>query len=202
MANTALSQVMNGAKDIKSLTENQAKSALAQATGKIGKVNKAAAKLKENGGAAVSMALHTGETVGTTFMASMAEGFAISKGKSLKVGPVDLRVIGSVPLIGWGFIDCLRGKGGGHQLAIGTGLLCSATASLGLQAGQALAEKRDASANGKADTPAAEPTAPHQLTAEDDLTIALTPTTAGAREIHLDGQRGRKNRKGRKLANG
>ncbi|MFT5686103.1 MAG: hypothetical protein ACI8RZ_007058 [Myxococcota bacterium] len=195
MANTALQQVMNGNKDIKSLTENQAKSALAAATGTISKTKKAAASIKAHGGATVSMVLHSAETTGTIFMASMAEGFAIAKGKSLKVGPVDLRIITGLPLMGWGLVDCLRGKGGGHQLALGTGLIGSATASLGLQAGQALAEKRGA--NGKAD--AAAP-APHQVTEDPGLSIALTPTTEGSREIHLDGNRRKKKRKLRQNA--
>jgi hypothetical protein len=85
MANTALQQVMNENKDIKSLTENQAKSALAAATGTISKTKKAAALIKAHGGNAVSMVLHSAETTGTNFMSSMAEGFAIAK--SLKVSP-------------------------------------------------------------------------------------------------------------------
>lgn len=180
MASAPLAQVMSGNKDIKSLTENQAKSALAQATSKISSTKKAAAALKANGGAAVSMVLHSAESGGTLFLASMAEGFAISKGKSLKVGPVDIRAALAIPLQGWGIIDCLRGRGGGHQLAIGNGLMGSALASLGLQAGQALAEKQ---AGGKTEeAPAANPA---QIPEDDGLTIAVTPSTQGAREVLL-----------------
>ncbi len=179
MANAALQQVMSGNKDIKALTENQAKSALAASVGQISKAKKAAIAIKENGGAAVSMVLQSAESGGTLFLASMAEGFAVSKGKSLKVGPVDLRLVGALPLQAWGIIDCLRGKGGGHQLAIGNGLMGSALASLGLQAGQALAEKQ---AGGQTNATAA---APAQIPADDGLTIAVTPSTQGGREVLL-----------------
>ncbi len=176
MANNALQQVMTGGKDVKSLTENQAKSALAAATGQISKAKKAAASIKENGGNAMSMVLHSAESGGTLFLASMAEGYAVSKGKSLKIGPVDLRFVLAAPLQAWGIVDCLRGKGGGHQLAIGNGFMGSALASLGLQAGQALAEKQ---AGGSTQTAAA----PAQLQ-DDGLTVAVTPIEGG-REIHL-----------------
>ncbi len=177
MASNPLQQVMAGQKEVKSLSESQAKSALAAATGKLASAKKAAASIKEHGGSAVAMVLHSAESGGTLFLASMAEGYAVSKGKSLKVGPVDVRAVLAAPLQAWGVVDCLRSKGGAHQLAIGNGLMGSMLASLGLQAGQALAEKQ---AGGVAQAPAA----PAQLP-DDGLTIAVTPSTQGAREIHL-----------------
>jgi len=182
MAANPLKQVMSGAKDIKALSDNQARSALAAATGQISRTKKAAAALKENGGKAVAMVLHSAESGGTLFLASMAEGYAVSKGKSLKVGPVDLRIVGALPLQAWGVVDCLRGKGGGHQLAIGNGLMGSALASLGLQAGQALAEKQ---AGGSPQTQTVETPQPSQIPEDNGLTIAVTPSTQGAREVLL-----------------
>ncbi len=176
MATSALQKAMNSS-DLKGMSENQLRSALGQAMGKISSTQKIAKTMKENAGTAASHLLHTAETQGTLFLASMAEGHQIAKGKSLKLGPVDARLVTGIPLLAWGMTECLRGKGGTHQLAIGNGLIGSAVASLGLQAGQALAEKRGA---------APAPAAPAQIE-QDGLTLQLTPEAPvqGVREVLL-----------------
>ena len=178
---SALQKAMNSG-DLKGMSENQLRSALGQAMGKISSTQKVAKTMKENAGTAASHLLHTAETQGTLFLASMAEGHQIAKGKSLKLGPVDARIVTGLPLLAWGMTECLRGKGGAHQLAIGNGLIGSAVASLGLQAGQALAEKRGAEPVAANTTN----TAPAQVE-QDGLTLQLTPETPvqGVREVLL-----------------
>lgn len=181
---SALQKAMSS-KDVKGLSERQVRSALDEAIGKLGRTQKAAKTMKENAGATASHLLHAAEIQGTLFMASMAEGHQIARGKSLQLGPVDARVATGVPLMVWGLVECLRGKGGGHQLAISNGLIGSAVASLGLQAGQALAEKRSASVATSSVTDG-QTSAPAQLT-QDGLTLQLTPEAPvqGVREVLL-----------------
>ena len=187
-AASALQKAMKSG-DLKGMTENQLRSALGQAVNKLGSSQKLAKTMKENAGTAAGHLLHTAETQGTLFLASMAEGHQLARGKSLKLGPVDLRLLAGLPLMAWGMTECLRGKGGAHQLAIGNGFVGSAVASLGLQAGQALAEKRSQSTQqpqvtSGAGAPAA--AAPPQLQ-QDGLTLQLTPESPiqGVREVLL-----------------
>ena len=177
---SALQKAMNTS-DLKGMSEGQLRSALSQAMGKLSSTQKIAKTMKENAGVAAGNLLHTAETQGTLFLASMAEGHQLARGKSLKLGPVDARLLTGLPLLAWGMTDCLRGKGGTHQMAIANGLIGSAVASLGLQAGQALAEKRGSTPEAAATT-----TAPAQMTQQPDgLTLSLTPEVQGTREVLL-----------------
>jgi hypothetical protein len=90
-----------------------------------------------------SAVIHTAETTGSLFLASLAEGyFGADK---LKLGSVDLRAPAGIAAVGFGLYETMAGKKtGGHALAIGNGVLCSWLASVASQAGRTLAEKRAA----------------------------------------------------------
>lgn len=82
---TALQKAINGDK----VTDRQAQGALSQAVGKITNLTKRAQKSKEAMAETGAMVIHTAETQGSLFLASMAEGyFGADK---LKIGSVDLR---------------------------------------------------------------------------------------------------------------
>lgn len=135
--NTALAKAMNG----ENLSERQAKGALADALGKLGKEGGKLSRLKENMGNLGDALLHAGETQGTVFVASFAEGYFGEE--KMDVGPVDLRLAGGVVTAGYGFYNVMTGKGGEHALAVGNGLLATGIARVGRNAGKALAEKKD-----------------------------------------------------------
>jgi len=198
-SNAALDRAMSGQK----VEGTAAVSGLKAATEKLKSMKSRLETAKENAGTTATAAMHAGETLGTTFVASTAEGY-FGRDK-LKPGGVPLRAVGGFLLGGWGLAAMISGDGGGHQLAIGTGLLASEGASLGVLAGQALKEKmaKDASANANggaaqtpanpaapANTPAAPAATPAQPQvkgiAADDVgalarTIRMTPGTEGER---------------------
>ena len=123
------------------VSDKQTKTALGQALKKIATLTKKAdgssLALKETGGAALS----TVETQGSLFLASMAEGY-LGPDK-IKVGAVDVRAPLAFVGVGWGLYEVMTGKSGGtHALALGNGLLGSWLASVGVQAGKTLAEKK------------------------------------------------------------
>ena len=142
---TALEKAMGGAP----LSEKQAQSALAQAVEKLGKEGGKLSKLKENMGNLGEALIHTGETQGTVFIASFAEGYLGEE--KMDIGPVDLRLAGGVVSAGYGIYNVLTGKGGEHALAVGNGLISTALARVGRNAGKALAEKKDKKEEKKAD---------------------------------------------------
>ncbi len=132
-----LEKAMKGDK----VSDKQAKTALGQAVKKIANLTKKAdgssLALKETGGAVLS----TAETQGSLFLASMAEGY-LGPDK-IKVGAVDVRAPLAFVGVGWGLYEVMTGKSGGtHALALGNGLLGSWLASVGVQAGKTLAEKK------------------------------------------------------------
>lgn len=135
--NTALAKAMNG----EDLSERQTKGALAEALGKLGKEGGKLSRLKENMGNLGDALLHAGETQGTVFVASFAEGYFGEE--KMDIGPVDLRLAGGVVTAGYGFYNVMTGKGGEHALAVGNGLLATGIARVGRNAGKALAEKKD-----------------------------------------------------------
>ena len=149
---TALEKAMGGAP----LSEKQAQSALAQAVEKLGKEGGKLSKLKENMGNLGEALIHTGETQGTVFIASFAEGYLGEE--KMDIGPVDLRLAGGIASAGYGIYNVMAGKGGEHALAVGNGLISTALGRVGRNAGKALAEKRAKEKGGnKADgAPAAE----------------------------------------------
>jgi hypothetical protein len=142
MASSALQTAMTKGAD--KVPDRQTKSALGQAVNKIASLTKRADKSKVavmQTGAAV---VHTAETQGTLFLASMAEGFFGPD--KIKVGGVDLRAPIAIGAQGYGLYETMAGKGGGHSLAIGNGLMGSWLASVAVKAGQKLREKKDAPA--------------------------------------------------------
>lgn len=184
MAGSQLAAVMNGKKDIKNLSETAARSALAEAKTKLTRGQKALNTAKENSKATATMAFTTLEMHGTTALASFASGYRGPGG--LNIGPVDVRFTGA-GLVAWGLFDCLMGKGGHHQLAVGNGLLASYIGEQAMAAGAMLAEK---SAEEDAPTSADTPDTP-QLTVspaseitegESVREIILEPSTAGRRK--------------------
>jgi len=139
MAQSALQTALNKGAD--KVPDRQTKSALGQAVNKIASLTKKADKSKVaviQTGAAV---VHTAETQGTLFLASMAEGFW--GGDKLKIGGVDLRAPTAIAAQGYGLYETMAGKGGGHSLAIGNGLMGSWLASVAVKAGQKLRDKKD-----------------------------------------------------------
>lgn len=116
-------------------------------------------EMAEHGREAGMSALHTGETQLAVFATSMAKG-AWGDDK-LKMGKLPIPTAVGLGLIGWGLYDELSGAGGGHQLAIGNGLLASDVADLGRETGAKLAEswkkKDETPAQIPAPAPAAAP---------------------------------------------
>ena len=132
---------LKAAAEGKKLNEKQTRSALGQAVGKIAGLTKNVSKNKENVMETGVLVLHTAETQGTLFLASMGEGYFGAE--KMKVGGLDLRAPTGLMLSGYGLYETLTGKkGGGHALAIGNGLMGSWLASVGVNAGRTLAEKK------------------------------------------------------------
>ena len=132
-----LKTAMQGGK----LNEKQTHGALGSAVGKIAGLTKNVAKNKQNVVETGVLLLHVAETQGTLFLASMGEGYFGAE--KMKVGGLDMRAPAALLLEGYGLYETLSGhKGGGHSLAIGNGLLGSWLASVGVNAGRTLAEKK------------------------------------------------------------
>ena len=147
--------------------DRQTKSALGQAVNKIASLTKRADKTKTVVAETGAKVVHTAETQGTLFLASLAEGyFGESK---LKLGGVDLRAPAALLTQGYGLYEGMTGKGGGHSLAIGNGLMGSWLASVAVKAGQKLKDKKDAPAapapTGMQGELPEQPTAQHALPA-------------------------------------
>ena len=136
-SNTALQTAMQGGK----VSEKHAQSALGQAVDKITGLTKRAREGKEAMVETGTMVLHTAETQGSLFLSSMAEGyFGPDK---LKIGSVDVRAPLGLLAQGYGIYETMSGRrGGGHALALGNGVLGSWLASVAVNAGRVLAEKR------------------------------------------------------------
>ena len=165
-----LAAVVGGKTDVKNLSPKAMATALEDAASKLSRQQKALATMKENAGTAAHQAVAALEMHGAAFLASMASGFRGEK--SLKVGPVDMRLLG-VPLVLWGFYDCLFGKGGSHQLALGNGLLISLNVEQAMLLGHQIREMRAGSEAAAATPPAPQGELPP---------VALTPGTDEATE--------------------
>jgi hypothetical protein len=148
---TALSTAMKGGK----VTERQAQSALGQAVTKIANLTKKAENSKEAMLETGSLVLHTAETQGSLFLASMAEGY-FGEDK-MKVGAVDLRAPVGLLAQGYGLYQTMQGQkgAGAHVLALGNGVMGSWLATVARNAGRTLAEKRSGTPQ-----PAATPAVP------------------------------------------
>jgi len=164
-----LEKAMKGEK----VSDKQAQTALGKAVKKIANLTKKAdgsnLALKETGGAVLS----TAETQGSLFLASMAEGY-LGPDK-IKVGAVDVRAPLAFVGVGYGLYEVMTGGAGGtHALALGNGLMGSWLASVGVQAGKTLAEKK-AEGGGGATPPPVTTTTP-----QPSVQGELLPPTQGA----------------------
>jgi len=128
------------------VSERQAQSALGEAVGRIASLTKKAQVSKEAMIETGTVVLHTAETQGSLFLASLAEGY-VGEDK-LKVGPVDLRAPLALVAQGYGLYQTISGSGGAgaHVLAVGNGLMGSWLANMARNAGRSLAEKRSGAA--------------------------------------------------------
>ena len=137
MAGTALQTAMKKGPD--KVPDRQAKGALGQAVDKIANLTRRADKTKLAVAQTGAKVVHTAETQGSLFLASMAEGYF--GGDKLKLGGVDLRAPVAIAAQGYGLYESMSGQGGGHSLAIGNGLMGSWLASVAVKAGQKLRDK-------------------------------------------------------------
>ena len=143
MANqSALAAAMKGDK----VSDRQAKTALGQAVTRIANLTRRANASKESMAHTGSMVVHTAETQGSLFLASMAEGYFGEE--KLKIGSVDVRAPLAIAAQGYGLYDTMKGgkNGGAHMLALGNGLMGSWLATVARKAGQTLATKKGAAA--------------------------------------------------------
>jgi hypothetical protein len=135
------SPLQEAAEGKKKLSDKQKDSAIGEAVGKIAGLTKRATRNKEAVLETGVLVLHTAETQGSLFLASLGEGYFGAE--KMKVGGLDLRAPTGLLLSGYGLYETLSGgKGGGHALAIGNGVMGSWLASVGVNAGRTLAEKK------------------------------------------------------------
>ena len=164
---SALQKAIKGDK----VTDKQAQGALSQAVDKITNLSKRAQRSKEAMAETGAMVVHTAESQGSLFLASLAEGyFGADK---LKIGSVDLRAPVGLLAQGYGIYEAMTGKAstGAHSLALGNGVMGSWLASVAVNAGKTLAEKR---AEPQAGPPAAQPSPQH---------VPATPLLQGSYDI-------------------
>jgi len=85
--------------------------------------------------------VHTAERQGSTFVSSMAEGFAEDW---LTWGGVDVRAASGLVMKGIGLVQTMTSSpGAGHALAFGDGVFASWVASMGVKLGQQLATNEE-----------------------------------------------------------
>lgn len=137
---TALQTAIQGGK----VSDKAAQSALGEAVGRIANLTKRAQNSKEAMLETGTLVVHTAETQGSLFLASLAEGY-LGEDK-LKLGSVDLRAPAGLLAQGYGLYQTMTGQrgAGAHVLAIGNGVMGSWLANIARNAGRTLAEKRGA----------------------------------------------------------
>lgn len=135
---TALQTAIQGGK----VSDKAAQSALGEAVGRIANLTKRAQNSKEAMVETGTLVLHTAETQGSLFLASLAEGY-LGEDK-LKLGSVDLRAPIGLIAQGYGLYQTMGGQkgSGAHVLALGNGVMGSWLANVARNAGRTLAEKR------------------------------------------------------------
>lgn len=143
---TALQTAIQGGK----VSDKAARSALGEAVGRIANLTKKANTSKEAMMETGTLVLHTAETQGSLFLASMAEGYLGED--RMKLGSVDLRAPVGLLAQGYGLYQTMTGqKGAGqHVLAVGNGVMGSWLANVARNAGRTLAEKRAGAAQPQA----------------------------------------------------
>lgn len=149
--------------DTDKLSEKQAKGALSQAMARIQALSRKADASKEAMIQTGTRALHTAENQASLLLASMAEGYLGTE--KMKVGGIDLRAPVGLLAQGYGLYEAMscRTGGGDHALAVGNGITGSWLASVGVQAGEALAERQGRKPGKPKDVPSsssAQPAAP------------------------------------------
>lgn len=133
------------------VSEKQAQSALGDAVSKIASLTRKNNITKEQMEETGEQVVNTGLTQGSLFLSSLAEGYFGPE--KMKVGGVDMRAGLGVAATGYGLYQTITGEeGGAGYLAAGNGVFGSWLATVGRDAGQALAEKRN---KGKDGAPAA-----------------------------------------------
>ena len=120
MASSELKEATAIAEGKKKGSDAKTRGLLGDALGQVERLGGRLTAMRERTGEATESLLYTGETVGVNFVASFAEGYWGED--KMDVGSVDGRTLAGVGLGAWGMYDLLRGKGGGHKLALGTGL--------------------------------------------------------------------------------
>ncbi|MCK6527715.1 hypothetical protein L6R50_09175 [Myxococcota bacterium] len=170
---TALETAMKGGK----VPDTKAKGALSQAVDKIASLTRRADRTKEAVAETGALVVHTAETQGSLFLASLAEGyFGADK---LKLGGVDLRAPAAILAQGYGLYESISGKGGEHALSLGNGIMGSWLASVAVSAGRTLADK----AGKPAAAPAAGPAIRGEIGAPiREVLLTPEPTTRGDEE--------------------
>ena len=197
---TALQAAMGGSK----VSDKAAQSALGEAVSRIASLSKRAQNSKEAMVETGTALMHTTETQGALFLASLAEGY-LGEDK-IKVGAVDLRAPVGLIAQGYGLYQTMTGQkgAGAHVMAVGTGLMASWLASVARNAGRTLAEKRNPPAPAPAPVMSAPMPAPvvmQGLLPEPALSgpmreVLLTPEAAGD-ELGRRGRGGRGRGRGR-----
>lgn len=166
---TALQIAMEGGE----VSEKQAKSALGDAVGKIASLTRKNNITKEQMEETGEQVVNTGLTQGSLFLASLAEGYFGPE--KMKVGGVDMRAGLGVAASGYGLYQTITGEdGGAGYLAAGNGVFGSWLATVGRDAGQALAEKRE-----KAKAEAAAPSSPAPDGTAQPQVVQVQPATGG-----------------------
>ena len=135
---TALRTAIQGGK----VSDRAAQTALGHAVERIANLTKKAHHSKEAMVETGTVVLHTAETQGALFLASLAEGYLGDD--KIKIGAVDLRGPLAMLAQGYGLYQTMTGQrgAGAHVLAVGNGLMGSFLASIARNAGQTLANKR------------------------------------------------------------
>ena len=192
---TALAKAMKG----EAVTDRQAKTALEEAVGKLSSLKKQAQNAKEQLTGAVDNAtgvvVHTVETQTTIFGFSMIEGYRGGPDR-MQLGKVDVRAPIGLAGMGYGLMGCfMELPGSNHALAVANGVTGSWLASLGAQAGLALAEKRGALQPAPAPAPA--PVMQGINMGADVRQVVLTPEPSAEGDYDFGRQRRGGGRRGR-----
>ena len=152
MSEQAIAAVMNGSKK-SDISAGKARKLAEDAIKLTGKVKAKALQLRESGERLGMSLVDVGEVQVACFLPSLAEGFW-GRDKMKIGGKVDYRLAIAVPIAGFGLYKAAKDGSGSHPLSLANGILASYIASLAVEAGEAIREKRGAK------PPGGEPPAP------------------------------------------
>lgn len=193
----AIQAVIKGDKDVKELSDTQAKSALSEVLGKLGKAKENMAKTTEQVGEAVMLGANVAETQGTSLLVSAVQGYRGGAEHMKLGGKVHVGAAVGLPMVGVGIVRAMMGKNdASHIVGVGQGFLAPAVVALGEEMGAALKQKwakKDAGAGagaGAGAPPQAPPevnSAGQKLQRNADGSIAVDasgqPVYAGFRDV-------------------